>query len=355
MKKNKIIFSLSLPIISVCITLLLLELIFRIGDIRGEYMQPRQDVMFDPPILADVPYKFKPQGTLRSIYPSNPRGYFKEDNFIDHKVNSIGWRDKEHSFFKPLNTYRILGLGDSYLYGQGVFYDDICLSKLESSLNRSNNFSKKIETINRGRGGVNTADERDLLIVSGLSYHPDLVIVHFVLNDVEQDVFKQEPKVEFFMDYLSIFMESDDISNYSYLWSWTRQRYLKHINGNAYIQQCLESYLNDTSKSAFVKNALSDIKTICKENNARLLVVIFPFYYQLNGDYPFRPIHDHVKSYCDKESIPVLDLLPFYKNFNGPELWVHPVDQHPNEIAHDIAAKAIYGFLMKNKSYFGLS
>jgi lysophospholipase L1-like esterase len=338
---------------SLMLTVLLLELVFRIVDIKGDYLSPRQDLMVAPTTAPPLPYSFYPHGIIRSVYPSNPRGYFDENNAIDHVHNSAGWRDAEHSLVKPPATYRILGLGDSYLYGQGVKFEDICLSKLESYLTaKSKNI--KIETINTGMSAFNTADERDLLFNRGLQYQPDLVIVHFVLNDVEKDLFKPEPKIEFFRNYLSIYMKKDKLSNYSYLWSWMRQRFLRHVQGNTYIRACLESYLSDHSKFAFVRDALKDIKRLCRDYNAKLLVVIFPFYYNLNYKYPFQPIHDHVSTFCEKEGIPVLDLLPYYRAYSGPELWVHPVDQHPNEIAHAVAAMAIFNYLSDNKSFFNL-
>ena len=76
-----------------------------------------------------------------------------------------------------------------------------------------------------------------------------------------------------------------------------------------------------------------------------LLVVIFPFFHELDGDYAFQPVHDIVRGHCEEEGIPVLDLRDAYSGFNGPELWVHPTDQHPNEIGHRIAADAIVRWL----------
>jgi hypothetical protein len=59
-------------------------------------------------------------------------------------------------------------------------------------------------------------------------------------------------------------------------------------------------------------------------------------------------VHDAVVRYCSDHGIPVLDLRPAYSGYDGLELWVHPSDQHPNEIAHDMAARAIAWFLRRN-------
>ncbi len=72
---------------------------------------------------------------------------------------------------------------------------------------------------------------------------------------------------------------------------------------------------------------------------------MFPFFHQLNGKYPFQHIHTTVTDFCRSHKIIVLDLRHSFEGYEGPELWVHPTDQHPNEIAHDIAAREIAKFL----------
>ena len=81
---------------------------------------------------------------------------------------------------------------------------------------------------------------------------------------------------------------------------------------------------------------------------------VFPFFIDLNGDYPFQPIHDLVSALGRERGIPVLDLRDAYRDFSGPELWVHPTDEHPNEITHGIAARAIAGYLQAHAREFEL-
>ena len=69
----------------------------------------------------------------------------------------------------------------------------------------------------------------------------------------------------------------------------------------------------------------------------------------LTDGYAFGPIHETVRSHAEQLSIPVLDLLPVFSGFSGPELWVHPNDQHPNEVAHERAAEALYDFLIDRR------
>ena len=123
-----------LAVLSLCITAVILEAAIRLWGPAQIYMLPRQDSVILHGSAERLPYAFIPHAVIRSVYPSNPRGYFDSGNGIDHAFNSAGWRDVEHTVAKPRSTYRILGLGDSYLYGQGVRRSDICLTKLQGLL-----------------------------------------------------------------------------------------------------------------------------------------------------------------------------------------------------------------------------
>jgi lysophospholipase L1-like esterase len=351
-QSKKIIWNVLLVVISTSLTLVVLEIAFRIAGVKGDYHQPRMDVVYTiggAPIFSS-PYNYASKSAIISYYDSDPRGYFEADHTISHKHNSIGWRDIEHAIKKTPGTFRILGLGDSFLWGQGVKQNDICLSQLPGLLKDSLP-DKTIETINAGISGMNTEHELNQLKVNGLQYEPDLVIVHFVLNDVETDQHPREHNIEFVREYEDTYNEYDKLSSISYAWSWIRQRTINTYRAHRYIKDSLADF-NDKSPGWFAcRTALRDIKSLCDRNNVNLLVVIFPYYIDLdNDDYPFQKIHDTVFKYCRENGIHVLDLREKYRPFKGPDLWVHPSDQHPNEIAHKIAAIAIAQYLKENKN-----
>ena len=62
-------------------------------------------------------------------------------------------------------------------------------------------------------------------------------------------------------------------------------------------------------------------------------------------DYPFAAIHERIAGICRDKNVPLLDLLPAYRCYRAEDLWVHPTDHHPNEIAHRIAAEELLRFL----------
>ena len=236
------------------------------------------------------------------------------------------------------------------MWGEGVFREDICLTKLGPLLSDVAG-GLTIETINTGFQSLDTIAERDILRFFGLRYEPDLVILFFVPNDVVTQ-WHAGPKVEFFTEYHTIYESPDRLSHHSHLWSWARQRFLRELTARSYIRECVQSFHRDSKDWQLCRAALGDIQQMCFDRNISFMVVMFPFFHNLDGDYPFQPVHDAVGSYCKQNHVHFLDLRDHYRDYNGPELWVHPTDQHPNEIAHEIAAHAVANDLEQHPEIF---
>ena len=99
-------------------------------------------------------------------------------------INAAGFRGPLYPEAKPPGTRRIVGLGDSFMFGHGVGDRDIYLRVLEDLLNRFTSGSR-FETVNTAVPGYNTVMEVETLKTKGLVYQPDVVLIHFVGNDLE--------------------------------------------------------------------------------------------------------------------------------------------------------------------------
>ena len=89
---------------------------------------------------------------------------------------------------------RLLFLGDSFTFGEGVHFEDTfpeVTSRLLADRWRGKNLIW--QSYNLGVGGYNTTDELRLLKAMGLQFHPDAVIVCYVLNDAEPSLFEMGP------------------------------------------------------------------------------------------------------------------------------------------------------------------
>jgi hypothetical protein len=102
-------------------------------------------------------------------------------------------------------------------------------------------------------------------------------------------------------------------------------------------------YAEDAPGWVAARAALRRMGGICRERGVPLVVVVFPLFGNpLDDRYPFSEIHAKVAQAGGEAGAKVVDLLPAYRGLRWDLLVVNGVDdEHPNEIAHRIAADVI--------------
>jgi hypothetical protein len=125
-------------------------------------------------------------------------------------LNSFGMRDREYTFEKPPGVFRIVGLGDSIMFGWGVEQSQAYLKLAEMELNQRSGAARRFEVLNFGVPGYNTTMEVATLEHLGLKFNPDLVVIHFVNNDFGVPLFMERPKDPFsiFRSYFFEFLRA---------------------------------------------------------------------------------------------------------------------------------------------------
>ncbi len=99
------------------------------------------------------------------------------------RTNRQGFRaSHDYKIEKPLNSVRIIGLGDSGMFGWGVHQGQDYLSVLESNLNARAD-GRVYEVLNLAVPGYNSQLEFQMLKSRGLAYKPDIVVVGWCDND----------------------------------------------------------------------------------------------------------------------------------------------------------------------------
>jgi hypothetical protein len=99
------------------------------------------------------------------------------------RTNRDGMRDSlDYDKERAPGSVRIVGIGDSGMFGWDVDQDEDYLSLLENKLNGRNN-GVSYECLNLGTPGYNTELEVECLREKGLHYRPDIVIVGWCNND----------------------------------------------------------------------------------------------------------------------------------------------------------------------------
>src|SRR5262249_24796483 len=98
-------------------------------------------------------------------------------------TNALGFREPRLPAPKPPGTVRIVVLGDSFTQGYGVDESDAYPRRLEA-LQGAWDRSRRYDVINLGVPGSSPPDYLYNLREVGLAYHPDVVVVAVMANDV---------------------------------------------------------------------------------------------------------------------------------------------------------------------------
>lgn len=267
------------------------------------------------------------------------------DNALTLELNSLGFRDQEHQLNKPADTKRILILGDSIVYGQMVELDQIFPEVLEANLNRKNN--PKIEVINMGLMGWNTALQLESFVKNGLQFKPDLVIIAFYLNDPQVKRLPR-PEEDFHPDRPIIPLISLDqyLDKKSYFYSFAKFRYNRLLE-----KLGLKTDYYTWQKSFFNPNlrgwkqfaiSLEKINTISQANQIDTLFL------SLNWQPGWEKETNMALTEAKKLSIPILDMYPYFSQYSYTDLQVSPSDWHPNQQAHQIYADVLTKYLLQH-------
>ncbi|MFN7953815.1 MAG: SGNH/GDSL hydrolase family protein [bacterium] len=97
-------------------------------------------------------------------------------------TNGAGFRSPEIPVAKPPKTVRLVGLGDSIMFGFGVGDDESFMPALAQRL-KARQPELDWQSINTAVPGYNTVMEVETLEKKCLAYDPDVVIVNFVGGD----------------------------------------------------------------------------------------------------------------------------------------------------------------------------
>lgn len=290
---------------------------------------------------------------LKEVYASNPHGYLAADNSVEYTINSLGMRGPEVSTDKPAGTFRILGLGDSFTFGIGVRDEHTCLRRLEAVLNTDYHGHPRFEVLNGSVQGYNTPDQVTSLEHRWLTLSPDLVAIFFYLNDAYNDLLIKNRGEELGVNrpqpWLGKVSRIYDLGQHAWHAAAAR-RAVEALYLEPYFARADRVLGQVESEQIAWQNsrlALAHSANLARDRKFKLALVVWPDFFELDGDYPFEAVHRLLTQTGAELGIPTLDLLPNFRGLDCAKLWVHPTDHHPNDQAHAIAAAAVEQFLIR--------
>jgi len=257
-------------------------------------------------------------------------------------INSRGYRDLERAIPKPAGVRRVLCLGDSFTWGVGVLFDDAWPQRVERLLSREG--GGRWEAVNLGEPGLNTVEEASKLQAEGIAYEPDAVVLAYVLNDSEDaNAAEARRAADWLAERRAAAEAPPSLLDRTALVPLFRQRIRATIENRRRIDDFRSMYEDAYPGWAAARQALRSIGGLCRERGVPLVVAVFPLFGNpLDESYPFAAEHRKVAQAAAEAGARVLDLLPQYRGLDWRLLVVDGAsDEHPNEIAHRIAAQAI--------------
>jgi lysophospholipase L1-like esterase len=318
-----------------------------LGEAGIRFLEPRSDRQRLYRTLGDSPRRWG--------YLAN-RDVLRDG--VRVRTNSHGERGEEYPVEKSPGLVRIIGLGDSYTFGSGVPYDQTFLKVLETLLNQDPaGGAARYQAINLGVEGYNTEQELACYEEESPRLKPDLVLVGYLFNDVDDsvrpsgDVLPGRPMVT--GRGLTHWITA--LKARSHFFSFLSPR----VGALARRLGVKRVGLVGSYAGAFVAGnpgwerssaALLKLNERASRDGARVVVLVLPAFVSLKpSTYPLHAYHRAVTGFCREHGIPALDLYPTFAGENAARYWISVSDPHPNGEANRRMGEAIHRFLLAQR------
>src|SRR6266487_1132618 len=365
---------LTLSLATTIVALLVLEGIVRLAYYLREDRRPlevqlrssraqAQSSMHDLD-LGDIVQPSRHAGIVYELRP-NVRGRFMGQPVL---INSQGLHDYEYSRRKEPGTFRIVGVGDSSLFGWGVPLEDSGLKVLERRLNEKSR-AQKFEVINFAVPGYNTAMEAETFVQRCLEYAPDLVILNFNTNDYDVPSFMRRPRDLATLRRLYVFDLAYSVYEGVMGLAGRQPPPFDFRNRTIPLREAarldedpaLPNEYRHMVGARGVVRALERLAGTARERAIPFVVFDVKGYPGLDPKYVRDEWRDGQRELLERESVRLgfhfLNTYPYYVDYLNRHpnanlrttFAVSEADGHPNALAHSINAGAIFDYLVAHQ------
>lgn len=264
----------------------------------------------------------------------------------------FGTRPAPKPSAKQPGSYRILFLGDSFTYGSGIadvarIFPSLVVARLNELGARP--AGRKYELFNGGIPGSLTDRWVRLFQAAVEPLEPDLVVAVFFLRDGTKGVGGSGDLIREIGAEMAALSRTSWFFRSSHAYRFFRERSAQRELSRRYLGGMREAYLGAPEQTGEWRNAQANLRTIRDEIERRggeFALVVFPVLFELGADYPLAGVCEEIERFARQHGIRVHSLLPAFLGRDASTLWVSPLDQHPNEVAHALAADSITEFLL---------
>lgn len=287
-----------------------------------------------------------PGSSLVTRFPDRRGRVVRE---VSAHVNAQGFRGREVEREKPADTFRIVCLGDSQTFGNGVGDEETWPHALETAL-REAHPGRAIEVMNCGVGGYETEQEVAYLELRLLDYAPDLVVLGFFLNDT---ALPDAPMEDLSAWYASVVR----------LLAPARQNWLRAVRDRLLLvdlgcdwafrrltmRRWIESrdllFADDYSGWLRARAEIARARDLVEARGGRFAVLLVPLLMadgdELLSTAPYRKL----AAFCRSEGIDAFDPEPLFTGLDPDRLRVHERDLHTDARGHEIVGRGLAAWL----------
>jgi hypothetical protein len=313
--------------------------------------------------------------TIRRLRPNTTFWHRSVDGSWKFVTNSKGFRsDKEFSYGKPNGVLRVMSLGDSHTEGFECHQDKTYSAVIQRYLEKR---GIKAEVINAGVSGFGTAEALVFLENEGIKYSPDVVVLGYFANDLDDNI-----KADLFRLDNGTLVESRyhhapgarvsshlnqiaplrwlSQNSYTYsivfntVWEWRKRLLLTEKEQQMATEFAMKQEDNDTDVIILKKDLtiaiINRIRDFCQHNKVLLILLDIP---QLEKDgHDFRSsIPDELVSQFSQASDAIIQSTNVLIDYQGvTDLFVPHGHRHISETTHMLLGVATAKEIIKQLS-----
>jgi len=292
------------------------------------------------------PYTTPRHASWYHTRPVNQTTTYGQPEFdYELRTNALGIRDIEHPTLKPANSFRIIGIGDSFTEGQGAAYDDGYLKVLERHLDAAD---PDVTVIVGGVAGSDPVYGYKLLQDKLLAFAPDLVTVAVNNSDII-DLVTRGGKERFQVDGSVRYAEPPGDE-----WPYEHSHFYRFVARELLGYDSLglpRSERKRRKAQALVQIAetLGEFHDLAQREGFAFVVILHPDYHEFKRKrYAFEA--DELKALLDAQGIPYFDLLASFEQTGvldgtSAETLYWPKDAHNNAQGYELFAEGLAAYL----------
>ncbi|QDU65169.1 SGNH/GDSL hydrolase family protein [Engelhardtia mirabilis] len=282
---------------------------------------------------------------------------------VTYSVNRYGYRGQAVAQPKPEGEFRIVVIGDSFVFGSLVDDDDTLPQQLEWELARRLGH-ERVRVVNLGVPGYQIRQVRETLERRTLQLEPDLVLMNLFVNDAVDTPVTYKGEVED-TDPLPEIPELNWIVRLGLtggqwgaegrtvqerLTGWLRQRSVvvdtlanrlyQSLFESGNIKQHQHRWREGGDGYGRVLATIDRGRELGDQTGFEFHVSMYPILAHLD-DYPMAELHERLRGACEARGLRFHDFLPTLVPYAPQTLWAHEQDHHPSGFCHGLTARQL--------------